>query len=223
MVLGQALVDAASATDDIEAAAEIGRLADMTQSIKIADRRLPSPRPDRVPVCRFWDDALTLARRAGAAIAPALDRVGSALSWTQNPNYRRDPPDAGFLDNYGYAVIVGPADGPPALVADPGIALGVLLLGPHTHYPLHSHPAVEVYYTLTPGGEWWRGAGPWRREPVGAAIHHTPNVPHATRAGAEPLLAVYLWHGDLGTHARLSSRGAASKPAVEGSSSAGRG
>jgi len=28
-------------------------------------------------------------------------------------------------------------------------------------------------------------------------------VPHATRAGSSPLLALYLWRGDLATHATL--------------------
>jgi quercetin dioxygenase-like cupin family protein len=100
-------------------------------------------------------------------------------------------------------VIVGPQDGPPALAVDSRIAIGVLLLGPHTHYPLHSHPAVEVYHTLTEEGEWWRDPGPWRREPSGSAIYHTANIPHATRTGADPLLAIYLWTGDLETHASL--------------------
>src|SRR5436305_1786880 len=89
-----------------------------------------------------------------------------------------------------------------ALVVAPSLALGVLLLGPHAHYPLHAHPAVEIYYTLT-AGDWWREPGPWRSEPVRTAIYHAPNVRHATGAGAVPLLAVYLWRGDLTTHAAL--------------------
>jgi hypothetical protein len=159
----------------------------------------------RLPVCRFWQGALESAPRGTArALADALGGLAPALSWAQNPNYRRRPPDASFLDDYGYAVIAGPVDGPPALAVDARLALGVLVLGPGTHYPLHAHPAVEVYVPLTPGGEWWRAAGPWRTEPPGAAIYHAPNVPHATRAGAEPLLAIYLWSGDLATHARLA-------------------
>jgi hypothetical protein len=155
---------------------------------------------ERLAVRRFWDAALADASRP--ELTSALRLLGSALSWTQNPNYRRRPPDPTFLDNYGYAVIAGPSDGPPALAVAPSLALGVLLLGPHAHYPLHAHPAVEIYYTLT-AGEWWREPGPWRSEPIGAAIYHAPNVRHATRAGAAPLLAVYLWHGDLTTHAAL--------------------
>src|SRR5262249_56744971 len=115
----------------------------------------------------------------------------------------RDPRVLASVNIAGSAVSAGPAEGPPALVVDSRLALGVLLLGPETHYPLHSHPAIEVYVTLTPDGGWWRGAGPWRREPAGAVVYHAPNVPHATRAGPTPLLAIYLWHGDLETHARL--------------------
>ena len=134
----------------------------------------------RVAVCRFWDAAL--ADSNPPDLMSALRVLGPTLSWTQNPNYRRRPPDSTFLDNYGYAVIAGPSDGPPALAVAPSLALGVLLLGPHAHYPRHAHPAVELYYTLTTG-EWWREPGPWRSEPVGTAIYHAPNVGHATRAG----------------------------------------
>jgi hypothetical protein len=166
------------------------------------DPKLPAPAspPEQIPVCRWWELALGAAR--GPLVAP-LAALGAWLSWTQNPNYRRRPPHPAFLDNYGLAVSPGPEAGPPALARAPGVALGVLLLGPHTHYPLHAHPAAEVYVTLTPDGEWWRDEGPWRREPPGTAIHHAPGVVHATRAGDAPLLAVYVWRGDLATHARL--------------------
>jgi mannose-6-phosphate isomerase-like protein (cupin superfamily) len=197
--LDQALIEAAAAAED----PAVAGFAALARSI---DRGAERPRvagPARqLPVCRYWVAALA---GAPGSLGPALESLGPALSWTQNPNYRRQPPDPRFLDNYGYAVIAGPADGPAALAVEPRLALGVLLLGPDTHYPLHHHPAAEIYYTLSPDGEWWRGAGPWRREPPGAVIYHTPSVPHATRAGASPLLAVYLWQGHLATHAQLGS------------------
>lgn len=209
VALDEALVGAAAVTGDESTAAALGELAQRTRAVD-ATRDWPGTgvSPKRVPVCRFWDSALQGgARGAAHSLVSALGLLGPLLSWTQNPNYRRRPPDPAFLDNYGYAVIAGPADGPPALAVDPRLALGVLLLGPGTHYPLHDHPAVEIYYTLTAEGEWWRAAGPWRREPPGTAIYHAPNVRHATRAGRSPLLAVYLWRGDLATHARLIPAG----------------
>ena len=198
VALDAALGRAGAVATDAGAAAMLRELATLVRSPKAsAPRRETAP---RLPVCRYWNAALA---SAGDPLAGQLDALAPWLSWTQNPNYRRRPPDASFLDHYGYAVIAGPADGPPALATDPRLALGVLLLGPGTHYPLHAHPAVEVYYTLTPG-EWWRDDGPWRQPPPGTAIYHPPNVRHATRAGFVPLLALYLWRGDLATHASLA-------------------
>ncbi len=201
------LVAAASAADDESAAAALGEFVSLVRSIDAtsgwpggADSR------ERLPVCRFWDRAMEAgADGAAGPLVSILRALEPSLTWAQNPNYRRRPPDPTFLDNYGYAVIVGPGDGPPGLAVDLRLALGVLLLGPGAHYPLHAHPATEIYYTLTSEGEWWKGEEPWRREPAATAIHHAPNVPHATRAGGSPLLALYLWRGDLATHATLSS------------------
>jgi hypothetical protein len=156
-----------------------------------------------LPVCRFWDAALSEPAPHVGGLCGELAALAPRLSWTQNPNYRRSPPTPAFLDNYGYAVLAGPADGPPALARHDQLAFGVLLLGPHTHYPVHHHPAAEVYIPLN-SAEWWRGDGPWREQPPGAVIHHPPNMPHATRAGDGPLLALYLWRGELATHAKLT-------------------
>ena len=197
---------AASAAGDQSTAAPLGEFARLTRSIDAtSDWPGRHASTERLPVCRFWDSALEGgARSAVDPLVSALRALGPSLSWAQNPNYRRHPPGPTFLDNYGYAVIVGPADGPPAIAVAPRLALGVLLLGPGAHYPRHEHPAIEIYYTLTSEGEWWKGAGPWRREPLATAIYHAPNMPHATRAGSSPLLALYLWMGDLATHATLT-------------------
>jgi hypothetical protein len=201
-----ALVHAATRAADSETAAGLGDFADLVRAIDPARSVTPSEAaPERLPVCRFWDAALDAAARGAAGpLAELLAVLAPALGWTQNPNYRRRPPGESFLDSYGYAVIAGPGAGPPALARDARLALGVLLLGPGTHYPLHAHPAVEVYYTLSPGGEWWRDPGPWRGEPPGTAIYHAPMVRHAARADTGPLLALYVWRGDLATHARLA-------------------
>jgi Dimethlysulfonioproprionate lyase len=156
-----------------------------------------------LPVCRFWSVALGQAGKNVSSLCASLAALSPRLTWTQNPNYRRTPPSPDFLDNYGDAVLAGPADGPPALAQHHSLAFGVLLLGPRTHYPRHHHPASEVYIPLNPA-EWERGEGPWREEAPGAVIYHAPNVPHATRAGGTPLLALYLWRGELATHARLT-------------------
>lgn len=194
---------------DADAAGDRRRFAGLVRELRPqAAHPIEATAPFGLPVCQFWVAGLQAAEDLGplAGLVQALEALGPWLAWTQNPNYRRSPPATGFLDSYGYAVIAGPADGPPALIGHAALALGVLLLGPHTHYPLHHHPAIEIYVPLG-AAEWWRGDGPWRPEPPGAVIHHASDVAHATRTGDAPLLAIYLWAGDLGTHARLAGKG----------------
>lgn len=157
-----------------------------------------------LPVLRHWPRALELVGEGAAAPAlPWLRALAPALDWIQNPNYRAKPPSAGFLDGYGYAQLAGPA-GVPTLLETGACAFGLLLLGPGLLYPSHRHPAVELYLPLTPG-EWQRGPGPWRSVPPAVPIHHPSGLAHATRAGAGPLLALYLWQGDLATRARIAA------------------
>ena len=156
----------------------------------------------RLPVLRDWDRAL-----AGAPIAirPLLAALGPALIWTRNPNYRGRP-NPRFLANYGYGVSLGPAERRARpLVDDASASMGLLMLGPDVAYPRHRHPAEEIYSPLS-GTAWWqRGDAPWRRVQPGTAIHHPPGLPHATRTGGDPLVALYLWRGEIATPARLEN------------------
>jgi hypothetical protein len=157
-----------------------------------------------LPALRHLPAALdAVADGAAAATRPWLDALAPMLGWTQNPNYRARPPSRDFLANYGYAQLAGPS-GVPTLVETDRCAFGLLLLGPRLLYPTHRHPAAELYLPLTPG-EWQRGDEPWREVAPAVPIHHPPGLPHATRAGKAPLLALYLWLGDLATHARMGA------------------
>ena len=139
---------------------------------------------------------------AARAIAEALGALRPVLSFTQNPAYVAAPPDARFLERYGYAVLAGPGSGPPSLLEHPGLAFGVLVLGPDTLYPLHRHPARELYLPLGPA-RWSRGTGPLAVRPAGVPIVHAPDEPHATRTDEAPLAALYLWLGSLEVGATL--------------------
>lgn len=155
---------------------------------------------------RYWPGILDRADPAVGDLTESVRRLVPHLRWHQTSAYQQHPPNPGFLDNYGYAVIAGPADGAPALLNHESLAMGVLMLGPHTHYPLHHHPAPEIYLPLH-AAQWRRGADPWRAEPPGAIIYHRSQEPHATRTGDRPLLALYLWIGDLATSARFTAAG----------------
>jgi hypothetical protein len=152
-----------------------------------------------LPVERHWPGALERAALIDRELADALDRLSPAFTWRQNPNYVRRPPSRDFLPGYGYAVIAGPGGLVPA-----GMAMGVLLLGPGILYPAHAHPAEEVYLVLDDASRWWRDGADWQSGLGGVAIHHPPNLAHAMQAGSVPLCALYLWRGDLATHAALT-------------------
>jgi hypothetical protein len=163
----------------------------------------------RKPVSRFMPDVLKAAQggkldglaRAFAAIEPRSD-------WVQNPNYTATTMGLAFVDNYGYVELVGPKR--PFDSAN--LLVGFLLLGPGTHYPDHRHEAVETYHVVAGAAEWRREGLGWRVERPGAAIHHRSGERHAMRAGAEPLLALYCWSGEIGRAARLSVPDRATRP-----------
>ena len=167
-------------------------LADLGRAASSA----PALAPHAITASALLDAALP--RTAfGAVIAQAAP----LLRWRQNPNYTIANMGAGFMAGYGYVEFAGPKD---ALFHAPDIRVGLLLLGPELHYPLHAHPAEEVYHPLTNGGRWRRGQEPWRTVPAGHAIHHPPMIPHETKAADSTLLALYCWRGDTVTEARLT-------------------
>jgi hypothetical protein len=196
----EALLDACATTlaGDLAAAPFAAAIA----SIAPARPLLPA-REGTLPVLRWWEECLDQpgpepVRRA----ACALRALRPSLTFTQNPNYVAAPPSATFLERYGYAVLAGPAAGAPALIEHPGLAFGVLLLGPETVYPTHVHPAAELYLPLGQAS-WSVSGGPLELREAGTPIVHGPNEPHETRAGVAPLAALYLWLGALETAARI--------------------
>src|SRR6266446_2437894 len=158
---------------------------------EFVDRLAPT-----LPVCRVWPNILA----AGSELVEPLGELSPHFRWVQNPNYVAAPPSPNYLENYGYVVLAGPG----GLVATDSLALGILLLGPKTHYPTHRHPAVEIYVLAAGEAEWRKGESPWRREAPGSVIRHETMMPHATRTLDEPLLAVYVWQGDLKTYAKIT-------------------
>jgi hypothetical protein len=169
---------------------------DYARPVRAIDLDHPKANPTQLSVCRFWLKSLM----TGGKFVEPLGALSPHLHWVQNPNYVAAPPGPDFLENYGYVVLAGPG----GLVATDSLALGILLLGPKTHYPMHRHPAVEIYVVAAGEAEWRKGQSAWRRQPAGSVIRHETMVPHAMRTLDEPLLAVYLWQGDLKTYAKIT-------------------
>lgn len=158
---------------------------------------------DEVPPIELHLDALD----GSAAVVAAVREAASALRWRQNQSYS----DTAFLPSYAYSELVGPS----GRARNDRYAIGLLYLAPGTFYPAHAHPAEEAYHVLSGASEWWQG------EPAGAAsagsaadasalrapgarVLHPSGVMHAMRSGSRPLLALYIWRGDIGVAAQLA-------------------
>jgi Dimethlysulfonioproprionate lyase len=144
-----------------------------------------------------------LSRFAAPATRMLVDEIAAQaaeLDWRQTYSHA----DFGqrFLNNYGWSEWIGQRG---AFMSD-RVACGVLLLGPDTEYPAHSHEAEELYLPLAGRAFWRAGNSDWRLREPGTWIHHPSWTIHAMRTGAEPLLAAYVWRaGDLSAKSRIES------------------
>ncbi len=138
--------------------------------------------------------ALSEPRRE--ALIASLRRVSGSLRWQRNPTYT----DPVFLRRYAYTELLGPS-GP---VPNTTISAGFLYLAPQTYYPPHAHPAEEIYHLIAGPSIWQQGDQPGTECGAGSRIVHRSGVAHSMRSGDQPMLALYLWRGDLSSPARLT-------------------
>jgi hypothetical protein len=131
-------------------------------------------------------------------LVQAVAALAGELDWRQT--YGKADFGERFLKNYGFSEWIGQR----GVFMSDTIACGVLLLGPDTEYPDHSHEAEELYLPLA-GHAFWRSAEvPWRLRPPGEWIRHSSWTTHAMRTSQEPLLAAYVWRaGDLMAQSRI--------------------
>ena len=131
-------------------------------------------------------------------LVDAIAALAGELDWRQT--YTAADFGQRFLDNYGWSEWIGER----GAFMSGAVACGVLMLGPETEYPAHSHEAEELYLPLA-GRAWWRsGELDWRLRAPGTWIHHPSWMVHAMRTEREPLLAAYVWRaGDLSAKSRI--------------------
>lgn len=124
-----------------------------------------------LPALRHLPKALLIAR---ANDVTGLVQALTSARWTQTSTYVSNPPHEHFLPGYAHCTLLGSAAALPVAVDPAGLlTLGVLLLGPHLHYPPHWHPADEVYVPLT-RARWSTDESPYVAREPGTVLHHTP-------------------------------------------------
>lgn len=179
-------------------AAEIGAILDGLPADDVPP--VPSPRRDNEPVPAVinWLGPAIAAARGGPEreLATAIAAFAGDLAWTFG--YAPDPRRSTLAEAIAFADIAGKAG---ILPAD-GIVTGLTLLAPSTYYPLHVHPAVEHYLVLSGTAEWTAGTAS-AQQPPGTLILHPSDLPHAMKTGTEPLLALFIWSGDIASPSRF--------------------
>lgn len=148
--------------------------------------------PVSLPVCRHVGEAAARLRGSGtsaARLAEALDRLAPSLAWSRRPG--AEAVGADFAEGHANAVVAGST----GLERRQDVRIGISLMAPNIQYPDHRHPPEEVYVVLSPGA-WRQGEAPWFEPGVGGIVYNPPNIVHAMKSGASPLLAVWcLWEG----------------------------
>jgi hypothetical protein len=156
--------------------------------------------PRRLTACRHLPALLGELMTEESALAAAIADVEDSLCWRQNPNYSDEVMgQAGYMDNYAYAELIGPS----GLFRGDDFLLGLMILGPGLHYCDHFHAAPELYWLLAGFSEWRSGIGDFAPRAAGETIWHPPFVPHATRTNDTPMLAAWVWTSDVATPAKL--------------------
>jgi mannose-6-phosphate isomerase-like protein (cupin superfamily) len=145
--------------------------------------------PVRSASCDWLDAALAAAPPETEGLRDALAPVAAMAEWREGP--RPGAPE-GFDGGYAYVALVGP-DGQ---IPSSECRLGLYLQQPGLHYPPHAHDAEELYFIVSGTADWQAGDRRFKAAP-GQLIHHASAEPHVMATGETPLLAIFVWLGDI--------------------------
>jgi len=110
------------------------------------------------------------------------------VAWTGNPAY---PPE--LRDVYRYKELIGPGAPDPSPVVASDVRMGMVELAEGAVYPLHAHPAPEIYFVIAGTARWTIDDETFIASP-GTAIRHRPNARHAmANLGPGTLRLIYFW------------------------------
>jgi hypothetical protein len=133
---------------------------------------------------------VTLAAREAHPLTALFAEIAHQVPWVKDSGFPMPPAIRG---RYCYCDIVGPE----APVRADDICFGAYLQFPDSWYPFHWHAAEELYFPLSGTAQWSRDGVRDQPEPPGTLIRHASLERHATRTGPEPMLAFWIWLGDL--------------------------
>ncbi|MEQ9260914.1 MAG: dimethylsulfonioproprionate lyase family protein [Roseovarius sp.] len=128
---------------------------------------------------------------AGESALDCLRAAAPRLAW-RRPGFGQLP------EAISGAILVTEILGPDGMVPHDTLRFGALHQQAGHDYPEHNHRAEEIYHVLAGTALWSMGGGAPEPRGAGDFIHHPPSVMHAMHTRAEPMLALWVWRGDIG-------------------------
>ena len=125
--------------------------------------------------------------KADSSIVAALDMVWDDLPWKRSKHLCKNFTDVMAAKDMKTAMLIGDTKTCGALLHSDDIYFGLLHIGPGTHYPAHSHDALELYDVLTTGADWFCD-GKWKRGVAAGSFR--------SRAPAHRTITVTIAHID---------------------------
>jgi len=171
--------------------ARIQALSDFCPFPESLDTRAITPRHD--PLCDAMQTAHELPGQGFESFRDALIAAAPLGQWRDT--YRDTPIGDELHRHFGCYEVVG-RDAPFVTEAMRGF---VIYQTAGYHYPMHSHPAEEVYIVIAGEGEFHLEGQPSRTLRPGDTIFHPSGAPHALTTHGSPIMAYVLWRGDLMT------------------------
>jgi len=161
----------------------------------------PDPGPETAvkarmsPVVSQWlTPALAPLAQDQPALAKAIAAAADHLEWMTYDAYSPEMIGADFAKGHAFASIRGAAA--PFLADD--FDMGLFLIAPHVLYRDHAHAAPELYAPVTGPHGWRFGPGrPLITKPAHAPVWNPPQLPHLTKVGSVPFLALFVWTRDV--------------------------
>lgn len=136
----------------------------------------------------------TMAGPGGTAVSglrDALIAAGPLAQWRDT--YRDTAIGAVLHAHFGTYEFLG-RDAP---FGCDGMRGFVIYQAPGYHYPMHHHPAEELYFVLAGEAEFHVEGEESRLLRPGGSRYHASNQPHALTTHDSPVMAYVLWRGDL--------------------------
>lgn len=128
------------------------------------------------------------AHRIGPHLHDVFDRLNWRYSGSENGKIR---------SSLSEQMLTCELVGPTGVVFEPDCRVGLFAQNAYLDYPERSHPAEELFVMLSGTALWRRSNCDETPKLAGGRIYHQAGERHASRTIAEPIVAIWVWTGDI--------------------------